>query len=65
MDWNDWLTLFNTLETILVLIILPLATERVIAWYGYLRRWMRRDQEGQDAVGSAGEEDTQEDATER
>jgi hypothetical protein len=62
MDWNDWLTLFNTAETFLVLIIVPLAAERVVVWCRHLRRWLRHVQAGQDAVGSAGSEDAQEDA---
>ncbi len=43
MGWNDWLTLFNTAETFLVLIILPLAAERVVVWLRRLRTWLRRD----------------------
>ena len=68
MDWNDWLTVFNTAETVMVLIILPLATERAVFWYRRLRGWRRRKrraQEGQDAVAPPGSEDPQANAPER
>jgi hypothetical protein len=68
MDWNDWLTVFNTAETVMVLIILPLATERAVFWYRRLRGWRRskrRAQEGQDAVAQARPEDPQADAAKR
>jgi len=67
VDWNDWLTVLNTAETVMVLIILPLATERAVFWYRRLRGWWRkrRAQARQNAVASAGSEDSQADAAER
>lgn len=65
MDWNDWLTLLNTTETVMVVIIFPLATERVIFWYRRLREWCRRGgdhaQAGQDVMAAPRQEDAEED----
>lgn len=39
MGWNDWLTIFNTVDTFLGLFVLILATERIVVWYNRLRKW--------------------------
>ena len=59
MDWNDTLTLLIAIDTAL--------NVKLIAGVWFFLRWWRKRhaQEGQDAVGSAGAEDAQEDAVTR
>ena len=47
VDWNDLLTLLNTADTFLALLILALTAERLAIWYGRLRRWLRRAKVGE------------------
>lgn len=59
MDWNDTLTILIAVDTLLNVKLL------IGAWFA-VRWWRNRHaQEGQSAVGSARQEDAQEDAAER
>ena len=41
MDWNDFLTLFNTAGTVTEIAVLILFAERMSAFYRWLRRKLR------------------------
>lgn len=65
VDWNDVLTLLNTADTVLALVILALAAERLAIWYGRLRRWLRRAKTEREALGEPRAPEASSDAAER
>ncbi len=59
MPWQDILTILNTIDTAAGALFL------VASWLGF-RAWLRnRAQERQDALGAAGSQDQEEDASAR
>lgn len=58
MDWQGILVILNTIDTFMGVVFLVGSWLGIRAWW---RSRRRHAQEGSDAVGSAGPEDTQED----
>lgn len=65
VNWNDWLTLFNTADTFLAILILALTAERLAFWYARVRRWLRRAKTGRETMGEPRAPEASSDADER
>ncbi len=56
MGWNDILTIASTVELVLSVALLALTADRIVYWWGRMRRW-RHAKEGKQPLGKAGEEE--------
>lgn len=59
MPWQDILTILNTIDTALGVVFLA------ASWFGFRAWWRSRAQAGQDAVGTSGSQNTEENETAR